>query len=77
MIDPKPIDLFRRVAYVDTNVCVKTQDYLCFKTEYGYIKTYTEHYVFVCYSTGETAAATRREDLYWVREDGGLEGFPK
>jgi hypothetical protein len=37
-------------------------------TERGVISSWNDLYVFVRYTTGSTAAATRREDLIWEHE---------
>ena len=55
MIDPKPGDEHKYVTYIAHDG----------HREAGLISSWNEHYVFVRYSTGDTAAATERCDLHW------------
>jgi hypothetical protein len=56
MIDPTPADIGRRVIYRDLSGR---------KIEEGTISSFNDHYVFVRYGSGSTAAATSRRDLEW------------
>ena len=56
MIDPSAQDIGREVVYVGT---------LKGTGQPGTITSFNKHYVFVRYGTGDTSAATRREDLEW------------
>lgn len=55
MIDPSPGDEGKSVHYVAHDG----------HKENGQISSWNERYVFVRYSSGNTAAATLREQLFW------------
>ncbi len=60
MIDPKPGDEGRLVVYARLNRHSTT--------ELGHVSSWNDHYVFVRYTTGSTAAATLRKDLEWLED---------
>lgn len=61
MIDPRQGDEGRGVIYTAHDG----------HTERGVISSWSEHYVFVRYGLGSTAAATLRDQLSWEHAYGG------
>ena len=57
MIDPTEEDVGRKVVYTKGPTI-----------QIGFIKSFTEDWVFVRYHSGDTAAATSRKDLDWFEE---------
>lgn len=56
MINPTKADIGRKVIY---------EDRPSGKREEGVISSFNEEFVFVCYTSGSTAAATTRDKLEW------------
>ena len=54
MINPTKEDIGRKVVYNPG-----------YKKETGLIQSFNDMWVFVRYHEGDTAAATKREHLYW------------
>lgn len=65
MIDPKPGDEGKAVHYVAHDG----------HKENGFISSWTADYVFVRYTSGQTAAATLREQLLWGHSNWTDEGI--
>ena len=55
MINPTASDVGRRVVYTMPHGEVKS----------GIVSSWNDEWVFVRYTTGDTAAATHRKDLNW------------
>ena len=70
MIRPERFDEGKQVAFVSYYV-TNGDEIKVHKVEKGFIKSWTDRYVFVVYN-GDTAAATRREDLFWLDQNGEL-----
>lgn len=72
MLDPDVTqgDIGRRVVYREPI------DHPGRKVETGVVSSFNQHYVFVRYRGGLTAAATRREDLTWAETDKSNAGKP-
>lgn len=60
MIKPKDKDIGRRVIYRPSHGDPTT----------GIISSFSDKFVFVRYSEGDTAAATKRKDLEWDEVNG-------
>lgn len=67
MIDPKPGDEGRGVIYWKDSRALEhgIRSVKVLKGERGVVSSWNDKYVFVRYTSGSTAAATRRENLEW------------